>query len=210
MKPVVLNLIIANVVAYFIELQYFTPVIANFALWPFGSFPSEEGIVVGFKPWQLLTYGFLHDPSNYAHIILNLYALWAFGGEVEQTLGSKRFFWLYFVSVIVAGIAQLVTQTMSLDGGGIGPTMGASGGVFGVLLAFAMLFPHRKLMLIFPPIPMKAWIMVSAYAAIELANGVFRTNTGVAHFAHLGGALGGLIVMLSINYKRFRDTRYDY
>src|SRR5262245_38746607 len=146
-RPVVINLIIANIVAYFIELQYLEQVIGHFALWPMGNFPSEEGIVVGFKPWQLVTYGFLHDPGNYAHIGLNLYALWAFGGEVERVLGSKRFFWLYFVSVVVAGAVQLFVVTMSIRSG-IGPTLGASGGVFGVLLAFAMLFPHRKLMLI--------------------------------------------------------------
>ncbi len=206
MKPVVLNLIIANVVAYFIELKFLLPVIANFALWPIGSFPSTEGPTVGFQPWQIITYAFLHDPEQYAHILLNMYGLYMFGSDIEGRIGSMRFLLLYFVSVVVAAVAQLITVSMS---GSIVPTMGASGGVFGVLLAFGMLFPQRKLMLIFPPIPMKAWFMVTAYAVVELANGVFRSNSGVAHFAHLGGALGGLIVMLAIGYKKFRASRYD-
>lgn len=207
MRPVVLNLLIANVVAYLFELSSPEVVTGYFALWPIQSVQTHVGLVSLFEPWQIVSYAFLHDTNSYAHILLNMYALWAFGSEVERALGSKRFLALYFVSVVVAAAAQLVTTAMT---GSYGPTVGASGGVFGVLLAFAMLFPHRKLMLIFPPIPMKAWFMVTAYAAIELANGVFMRHSGVAHFAHLGGALGGLIVMLSIGYKRFRDSRYDY
>ena len=207
MKGAVFVLIIANIIAFGIEALFTVPVIANFALWPFGNMPTSEGYTVGFRPWQLVTYGFLHDPRNYAHIVLNLYALFAFGGEVERTLGTRRFVWLYFVSVVVAAFAQLIVASMSND---FAPTLGASGGVFGVLLAFGMLFPHRRVMLIFPPIPMPAWVLVSGYAAIELANGVFGMNTGVAHFAHLGGALGALIMLLLFGYKRFRDTRRDY
>jgi membrane associated rhomboid family serine protease len=207
MKPVVLNLLIANVVAYLFELRSPEVVTGYFALWPIEAVPTNVGPVSLFEPWQIITYAFLHDTNSYAHILLNMYALWAFGSEVEGTLGSKRFLILYFASVVVAAAAQLITVAMTDS---YAKTLGASGGVFGVLLAFAMLFPHRKLMLIFPPIPMKAWFMVTAYAVIELANGVFMRNSGVAHFAHLGGALGGLIVMLSIGYKRFRDTRRDY
>lgn len=209
MKSVVGWLIVANIAAYFIEKAFYVPVLANFALWPWGTFGDGTGVVVGFKFWQLLTYGFLHDPSNYAHIGLNLYALYAFGLTVEQRLGTDRFVWLYFVSVVVAGLTQLVVSTMSIDSGVV-PTLGASGGVFGVLLAFGMLFPHRRVMLIFPPIPMPAWVLVGGYAAIELANGIFGMNTGVAHFAHLGGALGAFIVLQVIGYKRFRDSRLGY
>ena len=113
---------------------------------------------------------------------------------------------MYGASVLAAGICQLIVVTMSKDSG-VAPTLGASGGVFGVLLAFGLLFPHRRVMLIIPPIPMPAWVLVTLYAGMELANGVFRMNSGVAHFAHLGGMLGAFIALSVFGYKRFQDTR---
>jgi membrane associated rhomboid family serine protease len=102
--------------------------------------------------------------------------------------------------VLAAGLVQLWVVTASLDQG-VSPTLGASGGVFGVLLAFAVLFPHSRVMLLFPPIPMKAWVLVTVYAVIELTSGVLGTGEGVAHFAHLGGMLGAAIVLLAIGYR---------
>jgi membrane associated rhomboid family serine protease len=123
-----------------------------------------------------------------------MFALWSFGTMVERAVGSRRFAWLYFASVVSAAVVQLLVVTAMVDQGA-GPTVGASGGVFGVLLAFAFLFPHSRVMLIFPPIPMKAWVLVTGYAIIELASGVLGTSQGVAHFAHLGGMLGAGLVL---------------
>jgi membrane associated rhomboid family serine protease len=147
---------------------------------------------VGFEPWQLVTYAFLH--GGFAHIALNMLALVIFGPSVEQELGAKRYLVLYFASVISAACVQLLAVTMSAHSG-VYPTIGASGGIFGVLLAFGMLFPHRIVVLLFPPIPLPAWLLVTVYGLIELANGVLGTQAGVAHFAHLGGMLGAYLVL---------------
>ena len=197
MKSVVWLLIIANVAVYVLQLMFPGFMLKNFALWPLGDYPIEGGRgSVGFEIWQIVTCAFLHSTDNIAHIGLNMYGLWAFGRVVEQAIGSRRFMWLYLASVVTSGIVQLLFVTATVDQGVV-PTVGASGGVFGVLLAFGMLFPHRRVMLIFPPIPMKAWFMVIAYGAIELYSGVTGTMQGIAHFAHLGGMLGALALMLT-------------
>lgn len=193
MRNIVRSLVIANVAVF--VLQYLSPgfMLVHFALWPLGEH-RIEGVSVGFEPWQLVSSAFLH--GGLAHLVLNMYGLWAFGGMVEQAVGSRRFAWLYFASVLASGVVQLIVVSATTDTGVV-PTIGASGGVFGVLLAFGMLFPQARVMLIFPPIPMKAWFMVIAYGAIELVSGVTGTMQGVAHFAHLGGMLGALILMLT-------------
>ena len=202
-RSVVGVLIVANVAVFGAQYLFDPYVIAHFALWPLGSFYDPDvQISVGFEPWQLLTYAFLH--GSVPHIALNLYALYAFGGEVERVLGARRFIWLYFASVLTAGVTQLIVVTATIAMG-VAPTLGASGGVFGVLLAFAVLFPHRRVMLLIPPIPMPAWVLVAGYGAIELANGVMGTSEGVAHFAHLGGMLGAAIVLIVV---RLRARRY--
>jgi membrane associated rhomboid family serine protease len=195
-KNIVRNLIIANVAVFALQMlpDMREWLILKFALWPLGSYRfSDVPFTVGFQPWQLVTSAFLH--GGISHLVLNMYGLWAFGRVVEQTVGSRRFFWLYSASVLTSGLVQLLV--VSASSGDPVPTLGASGGVFGVLLAFGMLFPHARVMLIFPPIPMKAWFMVIAYSAIELVSGVTGTMQGVAHFAHLGGMLGALILMLT-------------
>jgi membrane associated rhomboid family serine protease len=205
MTPAVYALIITNVLVYGIEKLMTQSMIDTFALWPYGfvSFSGAE-----FRPWQLITYSFLHDPASIVHIVLNLYALYAFGGEIERTLGTRRFVWMYGAAVLAAGITQLIVVTMSMHAGiRPVPTLGASGGVFGVLLSFGLLFPHRRVMLVIPPIPMPAWVLVTAYAGIELANGVFGSRTGIAHFAHLGGMVGAFIALSAFGYKRFQDKR---
>ncbi len=188
MPPITRGLIIANVAAY--VLQAFgaeDALILHFALWP----PGSSAIGAGFEPWQLLTYAFLH--GGLVHIGLNMLALWMFGSDVERRLGSARFLRYYLICVIAAGAAQLIVST--LIGGEPYPTLGASGGVFGVLLAFAMFFPRRIIMLLFPPIPMPAWLFVTLYAGVELLLGVTGSQAGVAHFAHLGGMVGGWFIL---------------
>jgi membrane associated rhomboid family serine protease len=125
---------------------------------------------------------------------------------VERAVGSRRFAWLYFASVLTASLAQLLVVTATVEQGAA-YTVGASGGVFGVLLAFAFLFPHTRVMLIFPPIPMKAWMLVAGYAVIELTSGVLGTMQGVAHFAHLGGMLGAGVTLFYWWHSANRPTR---
>ena len=153
----------------------------SFALWPVGA---------GFQPWQLLTYAFLH--GGLFHIAFNMFALYMFGSAIERVFGARRYLAYYLVCVLSAAIAQLLTAAIT---GAVYPTVGASGGVFGLLLAYAIYFPHSRIMLIFPPIPMPARVFVVVYAALELFLGVTGTEEGVAHFAHLGGLVGGFIML---------------
>ncbi len=192
MTPVIRWLLLANVAVFGLQLLSPDQLLTHFALWPLGTH-YEQGLGrVGFEPWQLVTSAFLHE--GFAHIALNMFALWSFGVVVERAVGGRRFAWLYFASVLAAGVVQLLVVTAAADHGAVA-TVGASGGVFGVLLAFAFLFPHSRVMLIFPPIPMKAWVLVAGYAVIELLSGVLGTMQGVAHFAHLGGMLGAALMI---------------
>jgi len=131
-----------------------------------------------------------------------MFALYMFGGELERLFGQRRYFNLYFVSVIAAAIVQLIFS--ALAGGDPYPTVGASGGVFGLLLAYGMFFPRRIVVLIFPPIPLPARVFVIVYAALELYLGVTGTQAGVAHFAHLGGMLGGYLLLRMWRRRRPR------
>jgi membrane associated rhomboid family serine protease len=148
-----------------------------------------------FAPWQLVTYAFLH--GSFTHIFFNMLGLYMFGGEIERLFGSRFFIWFYLASVITAAITHLVVT--ALMGSPPVPMVGASGGVYGVLLAYGMYFPHRRIMLLIPPIPMQARTFVIVFAVIELALGVLQPGGGVAHFAHLGGMLGGILM---IQYRR--------
>ena len=192
MPPVTKTLLIANVAIYLAQQFAGDALVIWFALWPFAT-PSfgAPGTPVGFLPWQLITYSFLH--GNELHILVNMLGLYMFGSEVERVLGQRRYLVYYFGAVLAAAIAQLVMS--ALNPGPPYPTIGASGGVFGLLLAYGIFFPRRIVMLIFPPIPMPAWLFVIVYAAIELYLGVTGTQAGVAHFAHLGGMLGGWLML---------------
>ena len=192
-------LIVTNIAIFALQAVYNDALISVFALWPIGRYHVEDlRAVVGFEPWQLITYAFLH--ANLAHIGLNMWALFLFGPDVERTLGARHYILLYFAAVVSAAIVQLAAVTATRHAG-IYPTIGASGGIFGVLLAFGVLYPRRTVMLLFPPIPMPAWLLVIVFGLIELANGVLGTEAGVAHFAHLGGMLGAY---LELRYWRQR------
>ena len=154
-----------------------------FALWPLGS-PL-------FHPWQLITYAFLH--GGVAHIFFNMFALYMFGGALERYWGARRLVLFYLVCVFTAALTQVAVQYPS---GATEEVIGASGGVFGILLAFAWYFPKQRIILLIPPIPMPAWLFVTLYGALELLFGVTGTQPGVAHFAHLGGMLGGALCIL--------------
>lgn len=192
LTPIVRALLYANLIVYGLEWLTGDWLLANFALWPLGADRLEGG--QPFEPWQLVTYAFLHDPRNLWHLFGNMFALYMFGPDAELTLGWRRFSLYYFACVIGAGLAQLwVVQAFSP---GQGETIGASGGIFGLLLFYGMTFPNRRLLLLFPPIPMPAWLFVALYGILELSLGVFGRVQGVAHFAHLGGMATGLALIL--------------
>ncbi|MFN0242813.1 MAG: rhomboid family intramembrane serine protease [Planctomycetota bacterium] len=192
MGPITKALIGANVAVFALQNVLGDVLVAEFALWPFGLYPVSGGGSVGFQPWQLVTSAFLH--ASPTHIGLNMLALWMFGRDVEHALGASRYFTLYTAAVVTAALTQLVVVSTA-SAGAVYPTVGASGGVFGLLLAFGTIFPRRTVMLLFPPIPMPARVFVFVYGAIELVNGVLGTTQGVAHFAHLGGMLGAWVVL---------------
>jgi len=196
LPPVTRGLILANVVVYLLQQMVGDPMVIYLGLWPLGT-ASVYGGMPGFQPWQVITYGFLH--GSVMHIFVNMFALYMFGGQLERLFGPRRFLNLYLASIITAGLSQLAYA--SFMGADPYPTIGASGGVFGVLLAFAMYFPRQTIVLLIPPIPMPAWLFVTLYGALELFLGFSGMEVNVAHFAHLGGMLGS---WLMIQYWRGR------
>jgi membrane associated rhomboid family serine protease len=183
-------LVAANVVVFLLQGLANDWMESVFALWPLQPIDGH----VYFQPWQIITYAILHDTHNILHILLNKWQLWMFGAEIERYVGPRRLLACYFASVVTAAIAQLVVLTVI--GAPSGPTLGASGGVFGLLLAYAMMFPTRRVVLLIPPIPMPAWLFATIFACLELFFGVTGTLSGIAHFAHLGGMVGSALVVM--------------
>jgi membrane associated rhomboid family serine protease len=197
LPPITKALLIANGLMFALQLMLGTETFAALELWPIGD-TGFDAFVPGqsFLPWQLLTYGFMHDPNNFFHLLFNMLALLMFGAPLEYTWGNRRFLTYYLVCVGGAGICQLlVTSWAVAQGGEPYATIGASGGVFGLLLAYGMLFPNQRVMLLIPPIPMKARTLVIVYGVIELMMGFTGLQPGVAHFAHLGGMLFGWLLI---------------
>ena len=181
LPPVTKALLLICTAVYCVQLLLPPGVVSWFVLQP---------VLSGrFMPWQLVTYAFLH--ANAVHLFFNMLGLWMFGAELEDMWGRKRFMQFLLACALTGAVAHI---PLSMVFGGAGPTVGASGALYGLLLAFAMTFPDRIIMPLFPPIPMKAKIFVAVFGALELFNGVFG-STGVAHFAHLGGMLGGFLML---------------
>ena len=193
--PVVQSLLILNGLLFLLELYIGAPLLDKLALWPLGMPVSPLFGVAPphFELWQLISYAFLH--GGIMHLLLNMYGLWLFGTRMEYVWGSKAFLLYYFVCVIGAGLVQLFVVSHGTGLTGIYPTIGASGGVFGLLLAFGITFPNERLALLFPPIVLRAKWFVLIYGVIELWAGVTGTAAGVAHFAHLGGMLFGFLLL---------------
>lgn len=221
LTPVVKNLLIINVICFIPyilmgEHRYDNVVVSNFGLYYFNS-PN-------FKVWQLLTYMFLH--GGFGHILFNMIALFSFGPILEYAIGPKKFFNLYFISGIGAALIQMLAQAVEvhmLTGSFTisdatvfanqleydkiaaiysGPTIGASGAIFGVVVAFAMLYPDLELMILFLPVPVKAKYLIPGYIVIELISGFGQfSGDNVAHFAHLGGALVGFLLIKIWRYR---------
>jgi rhomboid family protein len=189
LPPVTRALIIANVVAFLLEFVAFDPIIELFALWPVGS-PL-------FQPWQVVSYAFLHE--SLPHIFFNMFGVFMFGRPLEVFWGPRRFVFYYFACILTAAGTELLVQNATQGGA---PVLGASGGVFGLLLGFAWYFPREQFMLLIPPVPLPAWLLATIYGGIELFLGVTGKQPGVAHFAHLGGMLGGALAILYWRSRR--------
>jgi membrane associated rhomboid family serine protease len=163
-------------------VQLVVPLVDIFlALWPISS--------GRFWPWQVLTYAFLH--GDVMHLFFNMLGLWMFGSELERLWGQRRYIQMLLASVIAAAAVQIVFTMLTHT---LAPTVGASGALYGLLLSFGMLFPHRVIMPLFPPIPMKARTFVLVFGGLELLLGL-SGRSGVAHFAHLGGMLGAWLLL---------------
>lgn len=202
--PIVKNLIIINVLL--LIATYFT---GDFLYQYLSLFYFESPF---FKPYQLITHMFMH--GGIWHLFFNMYTLWIFGSVLENVWGSKKFFIYYMVTGIGAALFhslviyfQVNALEADLANGIISarnsitaimqtPTVGASGAIYGLLLAYGMLFPNNELRLIFPPIALKAKWFVLIFGAIELTLGLTNSGSNIAHFAHLGGMIFGLILIL--------------
>jgi membrane associated rhomboid family serine protease len=175
---------------YVLQVTTGPDIIRVFGLWTPGSGEA-------FRLWQLVTYSFLH--GSLLHLAFNMVAIWMFGAALERRWDDLRYLLTYLVSVIVAAMTQIAVSGFFQASG---PVIGASGGVFGLLLAYAMYFPSRVVSFIFLPfIRIPARTFVFGYGAVELILGFTNTGSGIAHFAHLGGLLGG---WLSVQYFRGR------
>ena len=201
LPPAVKNLLLVNIIVFLGTYFVGDKVYALFALFPIGS-PY-------FHWWQAVTHMFMH--GNFAHIFFNMWSLVVFGPVLERMWGSKKFLLFYFVCGLGAAachelVLYLQVQNLLAEGTAAAqghamailrtPTVGASGAIYGLLLGFGMLYPNYTLSLLFPPVSLKAKWFVIIFAGIELLTGVLGTNDGVAHFAHLGGMLFGLILIL--------------
>ena len=188
-------LLIANILGFVLQWLLGDGRLLAFMLWPLGGDVYDPaGMAPSFMPWQLLSYAFLH--GGFAHIAFNMLALVMFGAPLEYTWGERRYLAYYLVCVVGAGLCQLGVGSWAVASGTDPyPTIGASGGVFGLLLAYGMLFPNQRVMLLFPPIPMKARTFVILFGVAELVLGFTGWQPGVAHFAHLGGMLFGWLVI---------------
>ena len=214
---VVKNLLIINIIFYIATLVFSKggayPMVEYFGVFYFDS-PN-------FRIWQVITYMFMHSPVSFAHILFNMFALYTFGSQLEYLFGAKRFLNFYLITGLGALALQMAIQAMEVYGiaGSItidvasytstnpdhlrtlqeiyyGPMLGASGAIFGLLTAFGLLFPNAELFIMFIPVPIKAKYIIPVYIVIELFLGVAQfSGDSVAHFAHLGGALFGFILM---------------
>jgi membrane associated rhomboid family serine protease len=187
-------IILANVGVFLLQLLGLG--LGTFALWPL-----QTGL---FRPWQLLTYGFLH--GSWLHIFFNMFAVFMFGSEVERLFGAKRYLIYYLLCVVGAALMHIIVISFA-PGMPYAATVGASGGVFGLLLAFGMAFPRRELIISPIPVPIQAWLAVTLYGAMELYLGVTRTASGIAHFAHLGGMATGFVLIRYWQAQRRRPRQ---
>ena len=200
--PVIKMLLISNVVIYLLASLISTLRIQGFELVDvvhslFFLYPLGDG----FQIWQLVTYMFMH--GGLMHLLFNMFALWMFGMELENVWGAKKFLMFYLVCGIGAGLSNLFIGPLFGPGG---PTVGASGAIYGVLIAFGMMFPDRPIFVYFL-FPIRARYFVLIYIFLELYAGITSSMDGIAHFAHLGGAAVGYLYLL-IDQRRMPFQKY--
>ena len=210
---VVRHLFIINVLMYFGTLFMGEPVqdvttgeVVSWGRLVLAVFPPGSAY---FQPFQVFTHMFMH--SDIGHLFFNMLSLYFFGPAIEAALGEKRFLLYYILTGLGALALHMVTVYYQVDQSGLDiaqygiPMLGASGCVFGVLAAFGYLFPNQVIQLLFPPIPMKAKYFVLIFGGLELYYGVAKYSDGIAHYAHVGGAITGLLILLYWNGFRFRS-----
>lgn len=191
-------LLLANILVFVIQMLVERMYGADYLTYYCGLWPVNSPF---FHWWQPVTYMFLH--AGFMHLFFNMFSLWMFACVIESNMGERRFLGYYLVCGIGAALCQILWQFFAFE---MVPTVGASGACYGILLAFGMFYPEQRIMLIFPPIPMKAKYFVVAYAGIELFS-AFNTNSNVAHFAHLGGMLFGWLLIRYWQYLSRRPRR---
>lgn len=230
--PVVKNLIIINVLVYIAQLTLESQfhITEKIQLYPIMPQKLHDILVQsnvytasqGFEPYQIATHMFAHSPVLFVHILFNMFALWMFGRVLENVWGPKRFLLFYLICGVGAAICHLAMQYYRCEQllqavvhnvepgnlvGAIAPALGASGAIMGIFAAFGYLFPNTELYIMFIPVPVKAKWAVMGMAAIDLFGGVANfSSDNTAHFAHLGGAITGFILVLIWNKtdkKRF-------
>jgi len=218
-SPVVLNLIIINVIVYFAQVAFGGNNDPNTVtdLFALHHYKSDE-----FRPYQLITHMFMH--GGIFHLLFNMLGLWMFGSAIEKIWGPKRFLLFYLICGVVAALTQMASYTFdwwAVDHAILSPddqtqyqyilrqtaTVGASGAIMGILAAFGYLFPNTTLFIMPIPVPIKAKWAIMGIIALDVFGGVSRVpNDNVAHFAHVGGALAGLLLVLywnKINKRTF-------
>lgn len=219
LPPVIKNLLIINGLFWLAQITIGKDLVQMEDLLSLHYFQSEF-----FKPWQFITYMFLHDPGSFFHLLFNMFALWMFGSTLENLWGSKRFILFYVICGIGAAGVHMLALWYDISKlepmfrmGAIPaelfyaklnvPTMGASGAVMGIFAAFAYTFPNSQ-MFIFPiPFPVKAKYAMMGLIALDLFGGFSSRSSGIAHFAHVGGALVGILLLIYWN-RRNRRTFY--
>lgn len=185
---VVKNLIIINILV-FVAVRFALPIhgIENYFLLYRPGSPY-------FEPVQGVTHMFMH--ADLGHLFFNMLGLYMFGSWVEEILGPRRFLILYLTSGFIASVLQMFMSPV--------PILGASGAVYGIIAAFATMFPNAQMMLLFPPIPMKAKYMALMFIGLGLYSGLSGAQDGIAHFAHVGGAVMGFVM---VKYWRLDSLR---
>lgn len=219
LPPVIKNLLIINALVWLAQITVGKQLIPIEDIFALHYVKSEY-----YRPWQFISYMFLHDPGNFFHILFNMFALWMFGSTLENLWGSKRFLLFYMICGVGAAMVHMVALWYDIsklvplyNQGIIGPeifygnlnvpTMGASGAVMGIFAAFAFTFPNSQLLILPIPFPIKAKYAMIGLIVLDLIGGFSSKSSGVAHFAHVGGALVGIILLMIWN-KRNRRTFY--
>ncbi|MDH4063151.1 MAG: rhomboid family intramembrane serine protease [Acidobacteriota bacterium] len=198
--PAVKALLIANVAVWLVNL-----IVPALTL---GLGLSPQSVFTGFAFWQPFTYMFLHDTRGFSHLLFNMLALWMFGTELERLWGTRFFFKYYMVTGVGAAVTTLLLAVVS-NGVYYSLTVGASGAIYGLLLAWAMYFPHRTIYFYFLfPIPARVFVII--IGAIAFLSSFGGPGSGIAHIAHLGGLVVGYLYLKSLRGRPLDELKYRW